>query len=118
MKNKHKKETINLKVFLIFRTLKKHMMAKANLSNKIFLDSDLNSFINNTLFELTFTGLTKDESVTFINQFIQGVNNGKININTRKIKEPKMGQKRCVLSYFTVRYQLKCKKPRNLKSKI
>lgn len=35
MKNKHKKETINLKVFLIFRTLKKHMMAKANLSNKI-----------------------------------------------------------------------------------
>jgi len=51
------------------------------LSNKIFLDSDLNSFINNVLFELTFTGLTKDESVTFINQFIQGVNNGKININ-------------------------------------
>lgn len=35
MKNKHKKETINLKVFLIFRTLKKHMMTKANLSNKI-----------------------------------------------------------------------------------
>lgn len=52
-----------------------------NLTNKIFLDSDLTSFINNVLFELTFTGLTKEESVTFINQFIQGVNNGKININ-------------------------------------
>ena len=38
------------------------------------------------LFELTFTGLTKDESVTFINQFIQGVNNGKINIYDSKQK--------------------------------
>jgi hypothetical protein len=35
MKNKHKKETINLIVLLMFRTLKKHMMTKANLSNKI-----------------------------------------------------------------------------------
>jgi len=51
------------------------------LSNKIFLDSDLAPFINTKLFELNFTGLTKEESITFINQFIQGVNNGKININ-------------------------------------
>lgn len=51
------------------------------LSNKIFLDSDLTQSINTKLFELTFTGLTKENSINFINQFIQGVNNGKININ-------------------------------------
>lgn len=51
------------------------------LSNKIFLTSDLTQFINTKLFELSFTGLTKEDSISFINQFIQGVNNGKININ-------------------------------------
>jgi hypothetical protein len=51
------------------------------LSNKIFLDSELTPFINTKLFELSFSGLTKEDSITFINQFIQGVNNGKININ-------------------------------------
>lgn len=64
----------NVKLF----SLKK---APETLSNLIFLDSDLTQFLNTKLFELSFTGLTKEESITFINQFIQGVNNGKININ-------------------------------------
>jgi hypothetical protein len=64
----------NVKLYSIKKT-------PETLSNKIFLDTDLTQFINTKLFELSFTGLTKDDSINFINQFIQGVNNGKININ-------------------------------------
>ena len=64
----------NVKLYSIKKT-------PETLSNKIFLDTDLTQFVNTKLFELLFTGLTKDESITFINQFIQGVNGGKININ-------------------------------------
>jgi hypothetical protein len=48
---------------------------------KIYLSTDLTDYISNTLYELKFTGKTSDETISLINQFIQGVNNGKININ-------------------------------------
>ena len=48
---------------------------------KVTLSSDLTSYISSTLYQLNFTGKTSDETIQLINQFIQGVNNGKININ-------------------------------------
>ena len=51
------------------------------LSNKIFLTSDLDSYKGTTLYELNFTGKTSEESLTIINDFIKGVNIGKINID-------------------------------------
>ena len=51
------------------------------LSNQIHLTSDLDSFKGTTLYELNFTGKTSDESLTIINDFIKGVNIGKINID-------------------------------------
>jgi len=51
------------------------------LSNKIFLTSDLDSYKGTTLYELNFTGKTYEESLTIINDFIKGVNIGKINID-------------------------------------
>jgi hypothetical protein len=51
------------------------------LSDKVFLTTDLTPFYSTTLFTIEFTGKTGDETVTIINEFIQGVNNGKININ-------------------------------------
>lgn len=48
---------------------------------KLFLSSNLTSYISNQLYELKFTGKTSDETISIINQFIQGVNNGKINID-------------------------------------
>ena len=50
-------------------------------SDKIFISTDLTNFINTKLYELKFTGLTVDDSVSVINQFIQGVNGGKINVS-------------------------------------
>ena len=47
---------------------------------RLFLTTDLTNYISNTLYELKFTGKTSDETISLINQFIQGVNNGKINI--------------------------------------
>jgi hypothetical protein len=51
------------------------------LSDKIFLSTDLTDYYTNKLYELNFTGKTFDESITIINKFIQGVNQGKINIS-------------------------------------
>jgi hypothetical protein len=51
------------------------------LSNKIFLTSDLDSYKGTTLYELNFTGKTSDQALTIINDFIKGVNIGKINID-------------------------------------
>ena len=51
------------------------------LSNKIFLTSDLDSYKGTTLYELNFTGKTSEQSLTIINDFIKGVNIGKINID-------------------------------------
>jgi len=51
------------------------------LSNRIFLTSDLDSYKGTTLYELNFTGKTSEQSLTIINDFIKGVNIGKININ-------------------------------------
>lgn len=51
------------------------------LSDKIFLSTELSQYHSNTLYELTFTGKTFDESYTIINEFIQGVNQGKINVS-------------------------------------
>lgn len=48
---------------------------------KVTLSSDLTNYISSTLYQLNFTGKTSDETTQIINQFIQGVNNGKININ-------------------------------------
>ncbi len=50
-------------------------------SDKVFMSSDLSNFINTKLYELKFTGLSVDDSVSIINQFIQGTNEGKINIS-------------------------------------
>jgi hypothetical protein len=55
--------------------------APQTLSDKIFLSTDLTDYYTNKLYELNFTGKTFDESVTIINQFIQGVNQGKINVS-------------------------------------
>ena len=51
------------------------------LSNKIYLTSDLDSYKGTTLYELNFTGKTSEEALTIINDFIKGVNIGKINID-------------------------------------
>lgn len=48
---------------------------------RIFLASNLTPYISNTLYTLNFSGKTSDETISIINQFIQGVNNGKINID-------------------------------------
>lgn len=50
------------------------------LSDRVFISSDLTNYIGSTLYELDFTGKTIDETTEIINQFIKGVNNGKINI--------------------------------------
>jgi hypothetical protein len=50
-------------------------------SDKVFISTDLSNFINTKLYELNFTGLTVDNTVSVINQFIQGVNGGKINVS-------------------------------------
>jgi hypothetical protein len=50
-------------------------------SDKVFMSSDLSNFINTKLYELKFNGLSIDDTVSVINQFIQGVNGGKINIS-------------------------------------
>lgn len=50
-------------------------------TDKVFMSSDLSNFINTKLYELKFTGLSVDDSVSIINQFIQGTNEGKINIS-------------------------------------
>jgi len=51
------------------------------LSNKMFLTTDLDPYKGTTLYELKFTGLTSDQALTIINDFIKGVNIGKINID-------------------------------------
>lgn len=51
------------------------------LSDRVFLSSDLTNYIGSTLYELDFTGKTIDDTTKIINQFIKGVNNGKINID-------------------------------------
>lgn len=51
------------------------------LSNKMFLTTDLDPYKGTTLYELNFTGKTSDEALTIINDFIKGVNLGKINID-------------------------------------
>lgn len=48
---------------------------------KVTISSELTNYITSTLYQLTFTGKTIDETTQLINQFIQGVNNGKINID-------------------------------------
>jgi hypothetical protein len=50
------------------------------LTDRVFPDSNLTNYISETLYELEFTGKTLDETTEIINQFIKGVNNGKINI--------------------------------------
>ena len=51
------------------------------LSNKMFLTADLDPYKGTTLYELSFTNKTSDEALTIINDFIKGVNIGKINID-------------------------------------
>ena len=51
------------------------------LSNKMFLTTDLGPYKGTTLYELNFTGQTSDQALTIINDFIKGVNIGKINID-------------------------------------
>jgi hypothetical protein len=41
----------------------------------------LDSYKGTTLYELNFTGKTSDQALTIINDFIKGVNIGKINID-------------------------------------
>ena len=61
--------------------LSKLKSVPATLSDKIFLSTDLSNYYTNNLYELTFTGKTFDDATSIINQFIQGVNQGKINIS-------------------------------------
>jgi hypothetical protein len=62
-------------------TLYKLKDSPQTLSDQIFLSTDLTNYYTNKLYELNFTGKTFDDSVSIINEFIQGVNQGKINIS-------------------------------------
>lgn len=50
-------------------------------SDVIFPDTPLDAYKSDAEYVLVFTGKTFDESLTIINEFIDGVNKGKININ-------------------------------------
>jgi hypothetical protein len=62
-------------------SLYKLKASQQTLSDQIFLSTDLTNYYTDKLYELKFTGKTFDDSVSIINDFIQGVNQGKININ-------------------------------------
>jgi hypothetical protein len=49
-------------------------------TDKVYMDTPLDSFKSPSEFSLEFTGKTLDEGIKIINQFIYGVNSGKINI--------------------------------------
>jgi len=50
-------------------------------SDVIFPDTPLDTYKSDSEYTLIFTGKTFEESLTIINEFIDGVNKGKININ-------------------------------------
>lgn len=50
-------------------------------SDVVFTDTPLDAYKSDAEYVLIFTGKTFDESLTIINEFIDGVNKGKININ-------------------------------------
>lgn len=50
-------------------------------SDVIYPDTPLDAYKSDSEYTLIFTGKTFDESLTIINEFIDGVNKGKININ-------------------------------------
>lgn len=50
-------------------------------SDVIFTDTPLDAYKSDSIYTLIFTGKTFEESLEIINQFINGVNKGKININ-------------------------------------
>jgi hypothetical protein len=62
-------------------TLSKLKPVPATLSDQIFLSTDLTNYYTNNLYELSFTGKSFDDAVSIVNLFIQGVNQGKINIS-------------------------------------
>ena len=64
--------------FISYYTLITSDKLKSSLVN---MNTPMDSFKGAEEYKLEFTGLTLDESVRIINQFINGVNKGKININ-------------------------------------
>lgn len=49
-------------------------------TDKVFMDTPMDSFKSGSEYTLEFTGKTLDEGVKIINQFIYGVNQGKVNV--------------------------------------